>query len=447
MQMLSKMTDIQRSFRQVLLGLALSAIAGQTLSQPTGARAVRNGDYIVAVVNSELVTAFEVEQRVNALRAEALRAGTPAPAEGSLRKQVLDALIDERVIVTYARDSSAKVDDAELDRAVANVASQNQMTADQLRERLRVEGTDFARFKGNLRDQMLIERVREREVLGRIRVTDGDIDLLVEKRRADAAGDVELNLAQILISVPEGATAAEIEARRLRAQAALVRLRAGDDFASVAKEMSEDGNRERGGEIGLRPARRLPDLFVEAVRAVKAGEFTVEAVKSGAGFHVLKVLQRSDGKAFQITQTRARHILLRPSERLGAPALVARLTQIRRDIERAERKFEDVARELSEDGTAAAGGDLGWSSPGGFVPEFEDAMNALPLDGMSPPVVTRFGVHLIQVLQRRDVALEPKEVREQARNVLREQKFEQAFAEWTKELRQRAYLEMREPPQ
>jgi peptidyl-prolyl cis-trans isomerase SurA len=406
----------------------------------------RNGDYIVAVVNSESVTAVEVAQRLARAVADAQRSGSRLPDESTLRQQVLESLIEERVLLTYARDSGNRVDEVELDRAVANVAAQNQLSIDQLRERLRAEGLDYPRFRHNLRDQMMLERVREREVGSRIRISDSDIDRIVDAQRAEAALDHELNLAQILVTVPEGANEAVVGQRRAHAERALARVRGGEDFKVVAREMSEDSNREAGGEIGRRAIRRLPDLFVDATREVAVGQLAPQAVRSAAGFHVLKVLDRESNAGFKVTQTRARHILLRVSERAPAPAVASRLEQVRRQIERGERKFDEVARELSEDGSAGAGGDLGWASPGQFVPEFEEALNRLAPGGISPPVQSRFGVHLIQVLERRDTAIDPKDLREQARNLLREQKFEQAYLEWAKDLRLRAYIELREPP-
>jgi len=256
-----------------------------------------------------------------------------------------------------------------------------------------------------------------------------------------------LNLAQILVTVPEGAGEATVAERRARIDAALARIQGGADFTAVAREVSEDGNRAAGGMIGMRPASRLPDLFVEATKGLKPGEVTAQPVKSGAGFHLLKVVDRRDGQAHRVSQTRARHILLRTSAQASAQDAARRLEDLKRQIEAGLRRFEDVAREVSEDGSAAGGGDLGWVSPGGFVPEFEEAMNRLAPNAVSAPVASRFGVHLIQVVERRQVELSDKEIREQARAALREQKFESAYQEWAKELRARAYIEMREPPQ
>jgi peptidyl-prolyl cis-trans isomerase SurA len=426
---------------------ATASLAQQAATPPARVPAARSADYIVAIVNNELVTQVEVDQRVSRVKLDAIRSGTRLPSDDELRKQVLNALVEERVIITYARDSGMKVDDPELDRAVANVAAANKLTLDKLRERLKAEGIDYTRFRTNLRDQMLAERVREREVISRIKVTDAEIDNVIASRKTQAAGSAELNIAQILVTVPEGAAPDVVAQRREKIMAALARVRGGEPFELVAKSVSEDGNKDKGGEIGAKPADRLPDLFVDAVKPLAVGAVTAEPLRSGAGFHILKLLSRSDAGGASVTQTRARHILLRPSAALSADAAQRRLAEFRDLILSGNRKFEDLARQYSEDGSASSGGDLGWSAPGSFVPEFEETMNKLQPGGLSAPIVSRFGVHLIQVMERRQVAVDPKELREQARNMLREQKFEPAYLEWVTELRSRAYIEMREPPQ
>ncbi|MBL8313619.1 MAG: peptidylprolyl isomerase [Rubrivivax sp.] len=435
------------TLRPAAKAAVLAALCVMAVAAGAQGRAVRNGDYIAAVVNQELVTAGEVERRIERAQADASRAGMRLPPESELRRQALDALIDERAMITTARESGMRVDDAEVDRAVLNIAQQNQITLPVLRERLVAEGIDYGRFRANLRDQIMIERLREREVYQRIRISDEEIDRLLTEQRAAAQVDAPTNIAQILVTVPEGADVATETARRAKAEAALARVRGGEPFESVAREVSEDGNRAKGGEIGLRPASRLPDPFVEATRTLKPGEITDRLLRTGAGFHVLKLLERQDSPIGRVTQTRARHVLLRTSPQLSEEVAVRRLAEYRRQIETGSKTFEEIARQFSEDGSAAAGGDLGWAAPGVMVSEFETAMNALPLGGLSAPVVSRFGVHLIQVLERRDVNLEPKQLREQARSVLREQRFEQAYLDWTKELRARAYVELREPPQ
>ncbi len=433
------MTELRSTWRRFAVGLTLGFLALHAGAQ--------TADYIVAVVNQELVTAAEVQQRIARFRDEAARANQTLPPQAELRKQAIDSLIDERVLITNARDSNSRVDDAELDRAVGNVATQNQLTMAQLRDRLRQEGVDYAKFRDNVKDQLLVERVREHEVTARIKVSDAEIDALVDARQASSGAATELDVAQILIIVPDGADAGVVAAKRQRALEAMRRVRGGEDFAVVARDMSEDSNRAGGGEIGMRPASRLPDLFVSAVRFLKSGDVAAEPLRSGAGFHILKLIDRKDVGAFSVQQVRARHILLRPSAELTAEAATRRLAQFKREIASGSRTFEQLARANSEDGSAAQGGDLGWASPGQFVPEFEEALAALPVNGVSDPVPTRFGIHLIQVVERRQVTLDRKQQREQARNILREQKFEAAYAEWVRDLRGRAYIELRDPPQ
>ena len=433
------MTDLKPFLRRLLAALALGLTAASSGAQ--------SGDYIVVVVNQELVTAGEVQQRIGRARDEAERNRSTLPPPTALRQQVLDSLIDERVLVTNAREMSNRIDDVELDRAVGNVAVQNQLTLAQLKDRLKKEGIAFAKFRDNVRDQMMVERVREREVINRIRVSDAEIDALLLQKRQEAGANAEFDIAQILVTMPEGASIAVASERRQRALAALARVRGGEDFAAVARELSEDANRAQGGRIGLRAADRLPDLFVKAVQPLKPGDVAPEPVRSGAGFHILKLVEKKEAGPFTVQQARVRHILLRPSAELTVEAATRRLAQFKREIQSGSRTFEQLARANSEDGSAAQGGDLGWTSPGAFVPEFEEAVAALPIGGMSDPVTTRFGLHLIQLLERRQTELDVRQQREQARNILKEQKFEGAYADWLRDLRGRAYIELRDPPQ
>ena len=405
-----------------------------------GDRTLRAGDYIVAVVNSELVTAYEVEQRSARLREEVRRGGGREPSNDALRTQVVDALIDDRVLITYARDSGAKVDEAELDRAVNSVAAANRISVAELRKRLAAEGLEFARFRSNLRDQILVERIREREVQQRIRISDTDIDRYLEQQKSTAAAAVELNLAQILVTVPEGASEAVVAERKARIDAALARVRSGTDFGAVAREVSS-GNSASGDTIGLRPTSRLPDIFVDKSRDLQVGEVSANLPQQ-RWHHLLKVLERRDGQAVRVQRTSAPH----PAH-FGAGERSGRGTPpCERQIEAGQRRFE-VSRSSEDPASAPAGGDLGWTSPGSFVPEFEEAMNGLGPGAVSAPVLSRFGVHLIQLIERREMELTTKEVRDQARAALREQKFQSAYQEWAKDLRARAYIEMREPPQ
>ncbi|MBH9551744.1 peptidylprolyl isomerase [Inhella gelatinilytica] len=429
----------------------LDSRAGPTPSaaaaEDAAARARRQpGDHIAVVVNQDVVTAGEITVRAERAREEARMRGDASLDALTAREQAKEALIEDRVLVTYARDSGARVDEAELDRVVANVAAQNRLSLDQLKQRLQEDGIDFKRFRENMRDQMLIERIREREVIGRIRVTDGEIDQLLADRAAQAARNAPLNVAQILVTVPADATEPDRQARRQRAEQALARVRSGEDFAKVAAEISEDANRTKGGEVGLRPADRLPDLFVQGAEGLKSGEVLGRLLISEAGYHVLKLVERKEAGSSpnQITETRARHILLRPSEKLSPELALQRLKEFKRAIESGRATFEDLAKQHSEDGSAPQGGDLGWAAPGMFVPEFEEVMNRLDANMLSEPLQSRFGMHLIQVLERRTKEVDARQLRDQARGQLRERKFEEAYKEWVKDLRARAFIEMRD---
>ena len=349
------------------------------------------------------------------------------------------------MLVTYARDNGVKVDDGEVDRAIGNIASSNKMTSDQLRERLRQQGVDYNTFKSGIRDQITIERIREREVVNHIRVSDGEITDYISKMRGGHTAAPQVNLAQILIGVPDKSTPAVEAERKARAELALARVHNGEPFEQVAREMSEDSNKAKGGEMGSRAVDKYPDLFANAIANVKVGG-TTGLVRSGAGFHILKVISRGEESGLTVTQTRVRHIVLRPSAQLGIDAVERRILEFRQQIAGGAKTFEEIARQYSEDGSAQAGGDLGWASPGSFVPEFEEAMDKLPIAGLSGPVRSRFGVHLIQVLDRRDSTIDPKQLREQATNALKEQKFDPAYSEWVADLRAKAFIEYRDAP-
>jgi len=405
----------------------------------------RSADFLVAVVNNESVTDNEVKFRVAKLQQENLEKGGAQPTPGELRKQALDALVEERVLVTYARDNGVKVDDGEVDRAIANIASSNKMTADQLRDRLRQQGVDYATFRNGIRDQITIERIREREVVAHIRVTDTEINDYISKMRGGHAAAPQINIAQILVTVPEKSTPAVEAERKARAEQALARVHNGEPFEQVAREMSEDSNKDKGGEMGSRAVDKYPDLFANAVADVKVGGVT-GLIRSDAGFHILKVISRGEESGLTVTQTRVRHIVLRPSAAMSIDAAERRIVDFRQQIASGAKTFEDLARQYSEDGSAQAGGDLGWASPGSFVPEFEQAMDKLPIAGLSGPVRSRFGVHLIQVLDRRETTIDPKQLREQATNALKEQKFDPAYAEWVADLRAKAFIEYRDAP-
>jgi peptidyl-prolyl cis-trans isomerase SurA len=435
----------RRLFISVCCLCSMSGLTAAASSPP------RTADYILAIVNRELVTAAELAQRIEQTREQAQRSGARAPSPDSLREPLLSALIDERVQISHAREVGPRIDDNELERAITNIASQNQLSLTELRERLVSDGLDYQRFRSNIKDQLLLERVREREVRSRITITDAEIDAWLAAQPAAAnppktARPAQFNVAQIFISIPEGASDQTVAERQAKAQALLSRVRAGEPFERVAKADSEDLHKDQGGAIGLRTLERLPDPFSLAIRDLPEGDIAPKLVRTSAGFHVLKLLERQQYSGASIPQTKVSHLLLRTSERTSPEAALRQMRSLQKQIKGDPQKFERLAREHSEDASADKGGDLGWVNPGSFVPEFETAMNALPLGGISEPVVSRFGVHLIHVTERRDKFLGHKQQREQAKTALREQKTETATAEWIRELRALAYVELREAP-
>ncbi|AMO23182.1 peptidylprolyl isomerase [Ramlibacter solisilvae] len=413
----------------------------------TGPRAA---DYIVAVVNSEPITNNEVRSRMARFEQQLAQQGQGVPPRAEFARQVLERLISEKAQLQLARENGIKIGDAQVDQAEQNVARSNQMTVAEFRKRLEAEGMSTSTFREELREQLTLQRLREREFDNRTRVSELEIDqYLREQEQASAdPSRQEFNLGHILVVVPERATDAQVAEAQARAQRLLQRARGGEDFAKLAQEFPQ--GREIGANglpVGARSLDRLPPLFVQAVQNVPEGGIS-ELVRSGAGFHVVKVYERRKGgmPGASVTQSHARHILLRPGPQLSENQAVQRIAEFKRRIQSGNADFAQVAREFSQDASARNGGDLGWANPGLYVPEFEEVMNALAPGQLSDPLISRYGVHLIQLLERRQATLSAKEQREVARSLVREKKIDEAYTTWAQEVRGRAWVEYREPP-
>lgn len=418
-----------------------------------GAAVQRSADFIVVVVNSEPITNNEVRAKLLRTEQQLAQQGTALPPRGELVPQLLERMINDKAQLQMARTSGLRVDDSAVEAAVESIARQNQISVDELRRRLKADGIDYNQFRSELRDELLVTRLRQREVDSRVTVNEQDIDQFLRDQQGSTgpAADLSalaLNLAEILVAVPENATPAQVAALQAKAQQVLERARGGADFAALAKEFSSAPSRSNGGQMGLRTADRYPPLFVEATQALRTGGLA-GPVRSAAGFHILKVVEKRQAGMpdATITQTRARHILLRPTPQLSEAAAIEKLAGFKKRIVAGQADFAALARESSQDGSAKEGGDLGWANPGMFVPEFEKVMNGLAPNQVSEPLVTRFGVHLLQVLERRETQLSTREQRDIARNLLREKKQQEAYATWVQDVRGRAYVEFREPPQ
>ena len=410
----------------------------------------RQADFIVAVVNTEPVTNNEVRARmVQALRQFAER-GLATPPLEQLGKDMLERLIGERAQLQYARQEGLKVGDGEVNQAELEIARVNHLdSVDELHRRIERDGLTVKDFQNDVRNQVLLSRLREREIEPRLQVSDSEVDAFIHEQTGAAPVSVDLNLAMILVLVPEHAAPEETERLRARADEVARRARAGEDFGKLALEFSDANKRGRdGGVLGLRPIGEYPELFTRSTGQARVGEI-VGPIRSDAGFHVLKVIERkqnNDLPEVRIAQTHVGHILLRLGPTQSEQVARERLADFKRRIASGQARFEDLARQYSQDDSASDGGDLGWATPGQFAPEFEQAVDNLKAGQISDPVVTRFGVHLIRVDERRQQVLTADQQRQLARNMLREKKAQEAFEAWAKEVRGRAYVEYREPP-
>ena len=435
--------NMTRLFLHTRVALAIG-LAAATIAMPVHAapRAVEV-DRIVAVVNSEVITSLQLRARIEQAKRQLTRQGVELPPDNVLERQLLERLIVERAQVQLAQETSLRVDDATLERAIERIAGNNKLSVEQLRTTLETDGVAWNRFRDEIRTEILLTRLREREVDSRVVVTDAEIDNFIANN-PDAFSGQEFSVAHILLRTPEGATPQQIEAVARRAEQVMTRLRSGEDFARVAAEVSDAPDGLSGGALGWRPLDRLPGLFADAVRRMQPGE-TSPILRSAAGLHIVRLVERrggGDAAVQQLEQTRARHILIKTSEVLSDTDAETRLLAIRERVVNGA-DFGDLAKASSADLSAAKGGDLGWLNPGDTVPEFERAMNALQAGEVSPPVRSPFGWHLIQVMERRVQDVTDERKRSAARQALRERKAEQAYEDWVRQLRDSTYVDYR----
>jgi peptidyl-prolyl cis-trans isomerase SurA len=399
-------------------------------------------DRIVAVVNNEVITRADLDLRLRAAARQLKQQGTAPPPRETLEKQLLDRLITDRVQLQLARDTGLRVDDAELDRTIQRIAQDNRITLEQMRATLEKDGMPFPRFREDIRNDIIVSRLRQREVDSKIVVSDGEIDSFINAQQGLAGRGEQYNLSHILVRVPENASPEQIQARRARAGEALQQLATGADFRQVAASFSDAPDALQGGAMGWRDGARLPGLFLEALKSMRDGGLS-PVLRSANGFHIIRLNERRSSTAPVIVrQTHARHILVKTNE-LVPQAEARRKIEILKERLDNKADFAELARLNSEDASGSRGGDLGWLSPGETVPEFERAMNALAPGETSGPVQTPFGWHLIQVLARRDEDMSKDRQRLAAQSALRARKSDESYQEWVRQLRDRAYIEIR----
>jgi peptidyl-prolyl cis-trans isomerase SurA len=401
-------------------------------------------DDIRVVVNEEVITRLELDQRMQVVISQLQRQGTRLPDRAILEKQVLERMIMEKLQKQFAKETGVQVDDVQLEGALQRIAMQNKLPSlSAFRAKLEKEGVNFAKFREEIRGEMLTGRLREREVDSKLVISEADIEAFLATQETQGNKGEELKLAHILVVVPEQATAVSIRNYQRKAEEALAKLQGGAPFSQVAAGYSDAGDALQGGELGWRPANQLPALFSGPLAEMKPGELS-PLLRSPAGFHIIKLLERrsSDTPVF-ITQTHARHILIKTSELVPENEAKARLQEIKRRIDKGA-DFAEEARLHSEDGSAAQGGDLNWISPGETVPQFEQAMDALKVGQVSGLVQSGFGWHLIQVLERRNTDISAEQKKQQARQAIRAYKSDDAYQDWLRQLRDRAFIEYRE---
>ena len=398
-------------------------------------------DRIVAVVGDEVITFFELNTRLEGALKQLQKQGTPLPPRDVLEKQMLERLIMERAQLQLARDTGLRIDDAQLDQAIGRIAANNRLTPQQFREALQRDGIPYASFREDIRNEMAMVRLREREVDGRIMISDGEIDNYLANQAANG-GSEEFQIAHILLRAPESASPEQLQKLRLRGEQALARANAGDNFAQLAAAFSDAPDALQGGNLGWRAIDRLPSLYAEAIGKLQPGQVS-PLLRSSAGFHIVKLVERRGGsQQASVQQTHARHILIRSSEVLSESEARHRLESVRERIANGA-DFAEQARLYSQDGSAAKGGDLGWLTPGDTVPEFERAMDGLKVGEVSQVVESQFGLHLIQVLERRERDVSSERERMNARQALRERKIDESYQDWLRQLRDRTYVENR----
>ena len=399
-------------------------------------------DRVVAIVNDEAVTQFEIDEQKKTIVAQMKTQNVAPPPADVLDKQLLDRIITEHAILQFAKENGVRVDDTQVERAILRIAQENKMSADEFRQALKKENVTYEKYREDLRKEIVIQRLREREVDSRVTVSDSEVESFLASQNAQGGADAEFRVSHILVIVPEKASPEQIDAKRRRAEEALKQVKDGTDFAQVAAGFSDAPDALQGGALGWRTAARLPSVFVESVRVMKPGDVST-VLRSATGFHIVKLQEsRNRNAPTVVEQTRARHVLIKVNEVTSEAEAKAKIDRIRDRLETGA-KFEDQAKLNSEDATSGKGGDLGWISPGDTVPDFEAAMNKLKIGEISPPVRTQFGWHVIQVQERRTQDITAERKRDQARISLRQRKSDEAFQEWLRQMRDRAYVEIK----
>jgi peptidyl-prolyl cis-trans isomerase SurA len=431
------MTPLNRRFTQLLFSLLLLFPALAHTDQK-----IIPLDHIVAIVDSDVITRSELDSRINLIVQQMNKQGGKLPPHDVLEKQVLERIISDRLQLAYAAQTGLRVDDSQLDKTLERIADQNKMSLPDFKTALDKEGINFDKFREDIRKEIIIARLREREVDNKVVVTDSEIDNALTTQNASQDSDDEYDVAHIMVRVPEQASPEDLQKLRAKADDALKKLQGGADFGQISAAMSDAPKALEGGDLGWKKPNELPELFQEALKPLKKGELTA-ILRSPNGFHILKMVdRRGNSTPMIVQQTHARHILIKPSEILSDSEAKQRMDSIKERLDNGA-NFAELARQYSEDGSASKGGDLGWANPGDMVPEFEKAMDALAINQISEPIKSRFGWHIIQVLERRNQDVSKESARLKIRQEIKNRKADEAYQDWVRGLRDKAYVEYR----
>jgi peptidyl-prolyl cis-trans isomerase SurA len=422
-------------------------VTGLSLASPASAQSraapeIVEIDRIVAVVNDDVIVYSEMQARLQTVVGQLENAGVPPPPKDVLEKQVLEQLILDRLQMQIGAVTGIRVDDETLNRQMADIARQNNLSLREFRDILARDGYDFAAVRNEIRSELIKGQVQQRQVQDRVKVTDRDIDNYLATREKQGGNTPEYRVGHILIAVPDGASPEELAEARDEAEDIVARLNAGANFGRTAAAESDGRQALEGGDLGWRKAEELPTMFENVAPKLNKGELS-DIVRSSSGFHIIKLMDVRGTERHVINQTHARHILIKTSEIISNNQARSRLDVLRSRIVNGV-DFNELARANSEDaGSAVKGGDLGWLSPSDTIPAFEKAMDALAVGAISQPFETQFGWHIVQVLSRRDRDSTEEVQRARAAETLRKRKIDEELETWFRQIRDEAYIEYR----
>ncbi len=399
-------------------------------------------DRIVAIVNNNVITESQLEQRILLIKEQMERGNVPIPSNKVLRHQVLQRMIDGSLQLQIADRLKLKVDNATLNKAIASIAQQNKMSISAFKKALESDGIRYSDFRKEIRDEILISRAQQRAVEPHIKVTPQEVNTFLKTYKSQENKNQGYHLRDILITLPDSPSPDEVKTARQQAQSLMTQLKNGANFQKLAVSESSGQEALQGGDLGWRNIARLPSVFADKVAKMKPGQ-VAGPIRTANGFHIIKLVGvRNNVKHHIITQTKVRHILMRPDAVTSNQQVKQKLEKIRQQIENGA-SYSAMAKKYSEDpGSATSGGDLGWVDPGDLVPPFEAAMNKLPIGKVSQPVHSQFGWHLIQVLHRRKKDVTKTYQKEQIEKFITKRKFDEAINAWIKQLRSESYIKI-----